>query len=342
MRAARQAFDLSEQRLREGTVDLITVLNTQQTLFQAQDTLAQVRFARLHAVVSSVPGARRRLAAARAESSRLDADRYDRGRARNGALMAEVTRQMATSLCVAIAVGCRRSSCVVIAASSAQRQRAGQRARQADASAAPAAISRCRRSPRRRAPPTCRSISMASAPPRALNTVTVQLAGRRQADQAQFQGRPGRRARLRTGADRSDDLSGAIRSGGRQEGAGRGDCSPTPASTSSAMCGSPPPMPVATAAGRHAKGAGRAIRSAGEGRSGRDRQYQRAYLDYTKIVAPIAGRTGIRLVDVGNIVQGSRRHRPRCHHAAAADLRLSSRCRSSSWRRSTRPSRKVR
>jgi multidrug efflux system membrane fusion protein len=32
---------------------------------------------------------------------------------------------------------------------------------------------------------------------------------------------------------------------------------------------------------------------------------QRAYLDYTKIVAPIAGRTGIRLVDAGNIVQGA-------------------------------------
>jgi multidrug efflux system membrane fusion protein len=32
---------------------------------------------------------------------------------------------------------------------------------------------------------------------------------------------------------------------------------------------------------------------------------QRAYLDYTNIVAPIAGRTGIRLVDAGNIVQGS-------------------------------------
>ncbi len=32
---------------------------------------------------------------------------------------------------------------------------------------------------------------------------------------------------------------------------------------------------------------------------------QRAYLDYTKIVAPISGRTGIRQVDAGNIVQGS-------------------------------------
>ena len=52
VRAARQAFELSEQRLREGTVELVTVLTTQQTLFQAQDTLAQVRFARLQAVIS--------------------------------------------------------------------------------------------------------------------------------------------------------------------------------------------------------------------------------------------------------------------------------------------------
>lgn len=51
VRAARQAFQLSEQRLREGTVDLVTVLTTQQTLFQAQDTLAQVRLARLQAIV---------------------------------------------------------------------------------------------------------------------------------------------------------------------------------------------------------------------------------------------------------------------------------------------------
>jgi NodT family efflux transporter outer membrane factor (OMF) lipoprotein len=52
VRAAAEAFRLSEQRLNEGTVDLVTVLTTQQTLFQAQDTLAQVRLARLQAVVS--------------------------------------------------------------------------------------------------------------------------------------------------------------------------------------------------------------------------------------------------------------------------------------------------
>ncbi len=50
--SSRRAFEIAETRLREGAVDLVTVLNTQQTLFQAQDTLAQARLARLQAVVS--------------------------------------------------------------------------------------------------------------------------------------------------------------------------------------------------------------------------------------------------------------------------------------------------
>lgn len=50
--SSRRAFEIAETRLREGTVDLITVLNTQQTLFQAQDTLAQAKLERLQAVVS--------------------------------------------------------------------------------------------------------------------------------------------------------------------------------------------------------------------------------------------------------------------------------------------------
>jgi len=50
--SSRRAFQLSEQRLREGTIDLTTVLTAQQTLFQAQDTLAQVRLARLQALIS--------------------------------------------------------------------------------------------------------------------------------------------------------------------------------------------------------------------------------------------------------------------------------------------------
>lgn len=50
--SSRRAFDISEERLREGTIDLVTVLQTQQTLFTAEDTLAQARLARLQAIVS--------------------------------------------------------------------------------------------------------------------------------------------------------------------------------------------------------------------------------------------------------------------------------------------------
>ncbi|MBM3527356.1 MAG: efflux transporter outer membrane subunit [Alphaproteobacteria bacterium] len=50
--STRRAFEIAETRLREGTVDLITVLTTQLALFQSQDTLAQARLARLQAVVS--------------------------------------------------------------------------------------------------------------------------------------------------------------------------------------------------------------------------------------------------------------------------------------------------
>jgi len=50
--SSRRAFDVSEQRLREGTIDLVTVLQTQQTLFTAEDALAQAQLARLQAIVS--------------------------------------------------------------------------------------------------------------------------------------------------------------------------------------------------------------------------------------------------------------------------------------------------
>ena len=50
--ASRRAFDLAEQQLRAGTADIVTVLNVQTTLFQAEDTLWQAQLARLLAVVS--------------------------------------------------------------------------------------------------------------------------------------------------------------------------------------------------------------------------------------------------------------------------------------------------
>jgi len=52
VRASKQAFDISYQRLQQGTLDMVTLTQTQQTLFTAQDVLAQVRLARLQAVVS--------------------------------------------------------------------------------------------------------------------------------------------------------------------------------------------------------------------------------------------------------------------------------------------------
>ena len=52
VRSSKTAFDLSEKRLQEGTIDLVTLLQTQQTLFTAQDVLAQAQFERLTAAVT--------------------------------------------------------------------------------------------------------------------------------------------------------------------------------------------------------------------------------------------------------------------------------------------------
>jgi outer membrane protein, multidrug efflux system len=50
--ASRRAFQLAEQQLKAGTADIVTVLNTQLTLFQAEDVLWQAQLARLLAIVS--------------------------------------------------------------------------------------------------------------------------------------------------------------------------------------------------------------------------------------------------------------------------------------------------
>jgi multidrug efflux system outer membrane protein len=50
--ASKRAFELSEQQLRAGTADIVTVLNTQLTYFQAEDSLWQAQLARLLAIVS--------------------------------------------------------------------------------------------------------------------------------------------------------------------------------------------------------------------------------------------------------------------------------------------------
>jgi NodT family efflux transporter outer membrane factor (OMF) lipoprotein len=50
--SSQHAFDIAEQRLREGTVDLVTVLQTQQTLYSAIDAQVQARLAHVQAIVS--------------------------------------------------------------------------------------------------------------------------------------------------------------------------------------------------------------------------------------------------------------------------------------------------
>ncbi|MNT94687.1 Outer membrane protein OprM precursor [compost metagenome] len=52
MEQARLAFDLSETRYEAGAETLLNVLETQRTLFQAQDQQAQLQQARLQASVS--------------------------------------------------------------------------------------------------------------------------------------------------------------------------------------------------------------------------------------------------------------------------------------------------
>jgi outer membrane protein, multidrug efflux system len=50
--SSRQAFNISQERFRQGTIDLVTLLQTQQTLYTAQDTLVQARLAHMQAIVS--------------------------------------------------------------------------------------------------------------------------------------------------------------------------------------------------------------------------------------------------------------------------------------------------
>jgi NodT family efflux transporter outer membrane factor (OMF) lipoprotein len=48
---AQRAYDIAAAQMSSGTIDIVTLLNTQRTLFQAQDLLVQVRLAHAQAVV---------------------------------------------------------------------------------------------------------------------------------------------------------------------------------------------------------------------------------------------------------------------------------------------------
>jgi outer membrane protein TolC len=52
VRYAEQSLRLAELRYREGADDLLSVLDSQRTLFQAQDSLVTMHLARLNAAVN--------------------------------------------------------------------------------------------------------------------------------------------------------------------------------------------------------------------------------------------------------------------------------------------------
>ena len=52
MAASRKAFEVAETQLRGGTVNLITVLQAEQTLFTAENNLVTVRLNKLEAASS--------------------------------------------------------------------------------------------------------------------------------------------------------------------------------------------------------------------------------------------------------------------------------------------------
>jgi multidrug efflux system outer membrane protein len=52
VKSAREAYDIAQAQLKEGAVDIVTVVNAQQTLFTAQDNLVTARLARFQALVS--------------------------------------------------------------------------------------------------------------------------------------------------------------------------------------------------------------------------------------------------------------------------------------------------
>ena len=129
-------------------------------------------------------------------------------------------------------------------------------------------------------------------------------AGRRQAGQHRLHGRPGRRRGLRAGArsTRAPTRPPTTRRWPRRRRTRRR--SPMPGSTSSATPSSSPTTPSRGSSSTPR----RRLVAQLEAQVRLDQaaiDNAKAILDYTTIMAPIAGRTGIRLVDQGNIVRAA-------------------------------------
>ncbi|HYC10719.1 MAG TPA: TolC family protein, partial [Steroidobacteraceae bacterium] len=52
MLTAQRAYEFAQRQMRAGTINVLTLLNTEIALFSARDALAQAKYARLQALVS--------------------------------------------------------------------------------------------------------------------------------------------------------------------------------------------------------------------------------------------------------------------------------------------------
>ena len=215
--SARKAFDISETRLREGTVDLVTVLQTQQTLFQAQDALAPGAASAPAGDRQPLSGARRRLAAAGSATLCDGRSGEPVGQYQTMKFSIPKIRKDRRNILIGLAgifvlaiVGAIVTQSLLGSSTSP----GGRRSRGGDDGPVPVLVA---------------AASAADVPiyidgvgtTRALNTVTVRSQVDGKLIKVGFKEGQDVDPRLCAGGDRPRDLSGAIRSGGGEEGARR-------------------------------------------------------------------------------------------------------------------------
>ena len=156
--ASRRAFELSEQQLRAGTADIVTVLNTQLTLFQAEDTLWQAQLGPAARDRQPLSGAGGRLGAEDGKAGRCSLSRTRKTtRKPRVSAWCEALRRRIVSLTITLADPRWPRLYRLVCVSAETGERGAQRARRA---ARPSGAGAGGYAPHRR---MCRFISTASA-----------------------------------------------------------------------------------------------------------------------------------------------------------------------------------
>ena len=284
---ARRAYELSETQLRTGTIDITTVLNTQRTLFAEQDQLVHRPPDATAGDRQPVPGGRRRLGAAGRDRER---PRATRGAARQEGRTMKLGRILPIAVVIAIVVAVG----AYVFMGKQQEQQKQKRARAFQDQPAPVLVAPARSAdvpiyldavgntkalntatvrPQvggqivkilfREGQDVKRGVVLAEIDPRTYQAQYDQAVAKKAQDEATL-------ANARIDLDRYTRLA-ASNSGSKQQ-----------ADTQKAL--------VAQLEAQ-VQGDQAAIDNT------------RAMLSYTKITAPFDGRTGMRLIDEGNLVQ---------------------------------------